>query len=245
MLTMLSLLIALLSATGQEAAAPESATAPTAPGDSVRVVELFTSQGCPKCPSANALLETLADENADVLALAYGVDYWNIYGWEDTFARPEFVARQRAYVDAGESRRAYTPHFVINGSPEKLRFDEPRIADAVEGADELPIFMTVESRGEQIFVTLDGALASERADIWAVAYFPGRETVTVERGPNAGREMSHYNMVRTVERAGAWTGGALTLELQSPGDGLATAILVQEGPGGRILTAARLVEAEA
>src|SRR5690242_9974316 len=56
------------------------------------VVELFTSQGCSSCPPANANLAVLS-ERPGVLALSFGVTYWDQLGWKDTFAKPEFTAR--------------------------------------------------------------------------------------------------------------------------------------------------------
>jgi hypothetical protein len=244
--TITSVLLALFSASAQSAADPDTAPiSPASPSESVRVVELFTSQGCPMCPSANELLESLSAADPDLLALAYGVGYWDVYGWADTFARPEFTDRQQAYVDAGEPRRVYTPHFVVNGSPEKLRFRHERITSAVEGAEALPVMVNAVRTGDRIAVMLDGEMDGARAEIWAVAYHPGRETVTPDEGPNAGREVSHFNMVRAVEFAGYWEGGALSLALDAPGEeGLAAAILVQDGPGGRILTAAKVASSE-
>ena len=44
------------------------------------VVELFTSQGCSSCPPANRTLVRIADDPG-VLALSYGVTYWDYLGW--------------------------------------------------------------------------------------------------------------------------------------------------------------------
>ena len=57
------------------------------------VVELFTSQGCSSCPPANASLAAISNR-PDVLALSFGVTYWDYLGWKDTFAKPEFTQRQ-------------------------------------------------------------------------------------------------------------------------------------------------------
>jgi hypothetical protein len=228
----------LLVSTPQVETEPEPANVSSSEG--VRVVELFTSQGCPMCPGANVLLEDMADAHGDILALAYGVEYWDVYGWQDTFARPEFAARQQAYVDAGQARRVYTPHFVINGGPEKLRFSEARITAAVNGTSSLPQLLTAEQSGDRIMVSLSGEGREVPAQIWAVAYHSGRETVTPTEGPNAGREVSHFNMVRAIEPVGEWTGGVLELELDAVDSGLASAILIQDGPGGPILSAVRV-----
>lgn len=49
------------------------------------VVEIFQSQGCSSCPPANANVLAVADR-PDVLALSFGVTYWDRLGWKDTFA---------------------------------------------------------------------------------------------------------------------------------------------------------------
>ncbi|MCR9129235.1 MAG: DUF1223 domain-containing protein [Alphaproteobacteria bacterium] len=225
----------------QSAEGPAPAPEAEAGSEALRVVELFTSQGCPMCPGANALLASLGeDPDGGVLAIAYGVDYWDIYGWEDTFAMETFTARQQAYVDAGEAHRVYTPHFVINGAPEKIRYSEGRVRTAVGAAPGLPSLVDAGLSEGEIVIRLDGPVRETPATVWLVTYFPGVETRLIEDGPNAGQEMVHYNMARDIQALGEWTGDALTLTAAAPEGGLAAAILVQDGPGGRLLGAARV-----
>src|SRR6201999_106734 len=80
-------------------------------------VELFPSQGCGACTKANALVADLA-ERKDVLALTFPVDYWDYLGWRDTFAKPEFSARQRLYMKAAGQREVFTPQVVVDGAPQ-------------------------------------------------------------------------------------------------------------------------------
>ena len=96
-------------------AQPSGVRAPeeTAPAEPV-VIELFTAQGCAGCPEANARVEAIADAPG-VIALTYAVDYWDYLGWEDTFARPEFAQRQRAYRRPLKLRAVGTPQVVIDG----------------------------------------------------------------------------------------------------------------------------------
>src|SRR5581483_8375288 len=61
------------------------------------IVELYTAQGCASCDKANTYVSGLADEKG-VLPLTFSVDYWDYLGWRDTFAKPEFTDRQRAYA---------------------------------------------------------------------------------------------------------------------------------------------------
>ncbi|HWA61493.1 MAG TPA: DUF1223 domain-containing protein, partial [Caulobacteraceae bacterium] len=78
------------------------------------VVELFQSQGCSSCPPANANLMSIADR-PDVLALSFGVTYWDQLGWKDTFASPQFTARQWDYARALRHDNVFTPQVVVNG----------------------------------------------------------------------------------------------------------------------------------
>ncbi len=56
--------------------------------DSAVVVQLFTSQGCSSCPSADELLEQIKNEyDSNVIVLSYHVDYWNRLGWKDPFSK--------------------------------------------------------------------------------------------------------------------------------------------------------------
>ena len=59
-------------------------------------------------PAAEARIAGLADTHG-VIALTFSVDYWDYLGWKDTFARPEFADRQRAYKKFGRSAEVYTP----------------------------------------------------------------------------------------------------------------------------------------
>ena len=79
------------------------------------VVELFTSQGCSSCPPANAYLNGLSKQRADVLALAFHVTYWDYLGWKDPFTLQTATDRQARYGQRfGDG--SYTPEIVVDGS---------------------------------------------------------------------------------------------------------------------------------
>ena len=60
---------------------------PAQAGERLTVVELFTSQGCPLCPPADAFLGELT-QRTDVLGLSFHVGYWDYIGWADPFSKP-------------------------------------------------------------------------------------------------------------------------------------------------------------
>ena len=80
------------------------------------VLELFTSQGCSSCPSADELLtKTKNQYPQNVFTLSYHVDYWNYIGWEDPFSKESFTKKQSSYNRKLQSRTNYTPQIVVNG----------------------------------------------------------------------------------------------------------------------------------
>ena len=78
------------------------------------IVELFTAQGCASCGKADAYQASLVADK-DVLPLTFAVDYWDYLGWKDTFAKPEFSDRQRAYDKRFGVAEVYTPQVVVDG----------------------------------------------------------------------------------------------------------------------------------
>ena len=57
------------------------------------VIELFTSEGCSSCPSAEKYAEELAKDTNNII-VSYHVDYWNRLGWVDAFSSKEFSQKQ-------------------------------------------------------------------------------------------------------------------------------------------------------
>ena len=82
------------------------------------LLELFTSEGCSSCPSAEAWLSKLKAEPRlwkDFVPIAFHVDYWDRLGWRDPFAAKEWTARQYQYSAVWKSDSVYTPGFVLDG----------------------------------------------------------------------------------------------------------------------------------
>src|SRR5579864_3191900 len=90
------------------------------------VVELFQSQGCSDCPPANANVMALSSR-PDLLTLSFGVTYWDYLGWKDTFASPQYTARQWDYAHALHHAEVYTPQVVVNGRADIVGRDKPQL----------------------------------------------------------------------------------------------------------------------
>jgi hypothetical protein len=196
------------------------------------VVELFTSQGCSSCPPANASLAAVAGRPG-VLALSFGVTYWDYLGWKDTFAKPQFTARQVAYEPGLGHSGPFTPQIVVNGTVDTVgnrRSDVEHLIGAahLEGP-------AIDLKDDVVSVA--GAQAQGTADVWLVRYEPRTIAVAVARGENTGVTLPHRNVVRALTRLGTWSGSAANFPISPAPAGLATAVLIQKPHGGVIIAA--------
>ena len=213
------------------------------------VVELFTSQGCSSCVAADALLGDVATRPG-VLALTLAVDYWDYLGWSDTFARPEFTARQRAYMQPLAVREVYTPQVVVDGASQAAGADRKKIELLIRQAQRAkgPAPSMHFSRHGKVAIG-SGRAPRGGADVWLVRYDPSKQEVTVKRGENRGQTLVQRNVVRQLVRLGPWFGKAriyaappapsgASSPASKPASGddtLKTCILVQSAKGGRIV----------
>jgi len=201
------------------------------------VVELFTSQGCSSCPPANANLAKLAGR-PDILALSFGVTYWDSLGWKDTFASKAYTDRQWDYAHGLHHANVATPQVVINGRADVVGNNLAEIEKTARA--------TPAPAGPGLTLTADsvaiaaGAKPAKPAQVWLVRYDPNVVQVPIKRGENTGKTLPHRNVVRELTKLGAFDGGAVTLRLPPARmANLKTAVLVQSGPGGPILAAAK------
>jgi hypothetical protein len=223
----LASLVVLLAACASSAAPP-----PAGPV----VVELFQSQGCSSCPPANANLNALA-ARGEVIALSYAVTYWDQLGWKDTFARPAFTERQRAYARTHQSDGVYTPQIVINGRKALVGANRGQLDRAIAVTGPLNAGPTIAREGDAVRI---GAGTGE-ARVLVATYDPRERRVPIKAGENAGRTLPHRNVVVDLREVATWIGRPLHVALASrPDPALRQAVLLQRGEGGPIVAAARL-----
>ena len=98
------------------------------------LVELYTSQGCDMCPTAEKVLGALAERDHRIVPIAFHVDYFND-PWKDVFSDPLYSQRQMAYnqlyTKAKEPRVRrlyYTPMMMIDGEAIRELGEDPAAA---------------------------------------------------------------------------------------------------------------------
>jgi hypothetical protein len=216
---------------------------PAAPAQSrPTVIELFTSQGCSSCPPADAYLGTLS-ERADVLALAFHVDYWNSPEWQDRFALAVATTRQERYVRNLGKSGAYTPQFIVDGRTElrgsHAQADTPALAEQQGG-----VALSLLEEGGVLHVDVAAASGHSGASEVILVSYLAHASTRVAAGENGGRTLEDFNAVRSLRVLGSWRGEAGHFDVPRaslPADATAVAVLVQVAGQGPILGAARHV----
>ncbi len=220
------------------------------------IVELFTSEGCSSCPSADRLLSRLEQtqpvSGAQVIALEEHVDYWNQLGWNDPFSSPQYRARQNDYAVAFHATDIFTPQMVVNGLVQFVGSDTSRAyheigAAAQAESTQIELGTSSNSRDPELLdlsLRLNYSRASRLRESNVYLAVTENNLITfVQRGENAGRTLRHSAVVRSfgvigkVDPKGA-SGGQLVSTLRLPKEwkreNLRAVVFVQERESFRI-----------
>ena len=212
-----------------------------AEAEPVVVVELYTSQGCSSCPPADEFLAMMASDPR-ILPLALHVDYWDYIGWADKFAHAAFTDRQRDYARVINSRTIYTPQLIIGGQDRIEGFSPDETSERLRAhfAAGSPVDLTVVREGDQITIRAKAIRPLEGAVRLQLVRYTPEETVTIERGENAGKTITDPNIVTAWDALGDWS-GTEPLELNVPYTGDQPGAVIVQSPGpGNILAAVRV-----
>ena len=210
------------------------------------VLELYTSQGCSTCPSADGLIGRLADR-ADLLALTLPITYWDMLGWKDTLASEANTHRQKSYAATMGRGGVYTPQIIVDGIADVVGSREGQLDAAINArrADihEIPVALSVSSDAVHIEIGASPEKTADDATVW-MFHVLGHASVRIGAGENKGRRVDYRNVVRDIRAVAIWRGSPLSLDVPRGDQGLpaydSIAVLVQEGGYGRII-GARLI----
>jgi hypothetical protein len=199
------------------------------------VVELFQSQGCSSCPPAEANLNAIAGQS-NILALSYGVTYWDSLGWKDTFAKQAYTDRQYDYAHYQHRSGVFTPQVYVDGQKDLVGSDRAQLNQVIAQSHMQGPSLTW-AKGQ---LRVGAGKPSTPADVWLVRYDPRTLNVAIAAGENSGRTLPHRNIVREFVHLGTWSGSAQSFTLPAAKQpGLSTAALVQIPSGGDILSASK------
>lgn len=223
--------------------------APTLPAyaETPTVIELFTSQSCASCPGADALVHDLAGRPG-IIALTQPVSYWDILGWQDTFATRETSIRLREYARHQHRDSLCTPQIIINGQKvligrdiSRLRHELTHLATIGKSADG-PEILLRHTKDKAIVLQIASAVRppKHKATLWVMTV-QRSAAVRISSGENKGKLLKYTNVVRSILNAGEWSGKAKTIPLPMTkvhiSKNMALIVLLQENNYGPIRAA--------
>jgi len=226
------------------------------------VVELFTSEGCSSCPPADALLARLTEQqfyqNAQLITLEEHVDYWDDQGWADPFSSHDWTSRQYVYSGVLRNRNPYTPQMVVDGTVEFNGSQAQKARQAIleaAGKTKVPVTLvqgSTNETGRGIFSVkvgkLGGTTKGDSAEVWLAITETGLHSA-VTRGENAGEDLHHAAVVRSMRKIGeaktdgetSFAGDArVPLQKEWKRENLRAVVFAQEKKSRRILGAAEI-----
>ena len=174
------------------------------------LVELFTSEGCSDCPSADALLAQLDQQQfvpgVRAIVLSEHVTYWNHQGWRDPFSFYLMDQRQQQYAREFALDSVYTPQVVVDGSEQLIGSDSAKLRAALtKEASQPKVGVAIENAHlvADGSVRFDVRLSSDTKGTLIAAVAQDATVSQVSRGENAGRTLHHVAVVRAMKEYSA------------------------------------------
>lgn len=167
------------------------------------LVELYTSEGCSSCPTADRQLSRLRqalDPESEVVPLALHVSYWDYIGWKDPYAQATFGERQSWLVRANQRKTVYTPQFFVSGT--ELRSWQGALRDRVRQLNAQPAAASIRlqaSIAPNGLLVLNAEATARAGAEPAALYLALAESGLVSkvaRGENSGATLAHDHVVR-------------------------------------------------
>ena len=174
-------------------------------GNGFAVVELFTSEGCSSCPPAEELIERIQEnnQNKQLYIMAFHVDYWDHQGWKDHYSDRAFSLRQRQYASWLNLQTVYTPQLIVNGTKEQIGSDQGAVLKAIDTglkqASTSTLKLSCQLTKGKVYVNFD-EMGNDKASELVLALIQKSATSSVKAGENAGRSLSHVQIVRQLQR---------------------------------------------
>jgi hypothetical protein len=166
----------------------------------ITVVELFTSQGCSSCPSADLLLNKVVEEKgSEVIGLSFHVSYWNYLGWKDPYSSEQFTERQRTYASIKRLNSIYTPQMIVDGREEFVGSDKRALEASLERSKNRTLEFDIKATSlfaEGVFNVNYSIAQVAKGEVINLAIVEKLAENYVPRGENSGLTLRHHNVVK-------------------------------------------------
>jgi len=211
------------------------------------LVELFTSEGCSSCPPADRQLafmqQNQTSRTAEIVTLAYHVDYWDRLGWKDRFSSAAYSDRQNSYSAALNLDSSYTPQMIVDGRTQFVGSDSRKADRAVEDASGVAKGkVTVTTVAGQLNIVVNELPEHEAAEVLLAVAEDHLET-DIKAGENGGQKLTHAAVVRDLRKIGEIAAGerkfatstSTASKIDWKSENLRFVVFVQEQKGKRVI----------
>lgn len=216
LISMLAALLCTAQAKGNEMVASPGAnktnsTIFRSKAEQTSLLELYTSQGCYSCPTAENWLNTLLSFKGlwhDVVPIALHVDYWDYLGWKDPYGEKQNQERHYAYKFQGHTPAIYTPEMILNGR-DYTTWRKGELPNFKTGKDIGELELSRTNDGIRVFFSSKNK--SGKALRANVALLGFGITAAIKAGENDGRTLHHEFVSLARKSAIAYPVGPLYL----------------------------------
>ncbi len=216
------------------------------------LLELFTSEGCPTCPPADANLAFLEKEQpfvqAEIITLALHVDYWNSLSWKDQYSSPMFSRRQQIYSLAMKIDSNYTPQMIVDGQTQFTGNNMAKAHKAIlEAAKIQKAAIEIAPTADKYKIKISDIPTHGNATIF-LAITEDNLPSSFKNGENLGKRPEHISVVRELKSLGFLTAEQKNLELETilqiqtawKKENLKLVVFVQDNASRKILGVGRI-----
>ena len=223
------------------------------------LVELFTSEYCPTCPPAEALLKQLENEqsnaDAEIITLALHVNYWDAPAYKDKFASPIFTRRQEIYSQKFNINGTYTPQMIVDGEKYFVGSDLQKASRAIkesvknEKADvEISVETDEKYKQEKLQAKITNLPAHENSTVF-LAFAEDKPKIELN---NSVKNVAKVSIVRNLQGLGILNANQnefqaetfLQIQPDWKKENLKLVVFVQENKSRKIIGSNRILLAE-
>ena len=219
---------------------------------SLVLLELYTSEGCPTCPPADANLARLEKEqplaDTEIITLALHVDYWNSLSWKDIYSSPLFSRRQQIYTQALKINQSYTPQMVVDGQTQLIGNNIAKAQKAIlEAAKINKATIEITPNATNYKIKISDIPPHEIATVF-LAIAEDNLASNRKSGLKSGANTEHVSVVRELKSLGMLTTQQVNLEIETAlqiqsawkKENLKLVVFVQENGSRKILGVSRI-----
>ncbi len=184
--------------------AQKKSVAKAAPVNGFAVVELFTSAGNAVCPPADSLLKKLNDEarknNQQIYVMAFHVDYWNRFGWNDPYSKLAYSNRQKDYMFKLNLKDMSIPQIIVNGTQSFVGSQEKNVRTAISNSLKQESQVTIQIKNDSLvndtlFIGYQSS-SSDKNFYLRIAVVENGLITKPNAGDTKGKTLTHTNVVR-------------------------------------------------